>query len=241
MKHSSPDKSKTTQQVPNGNQNAHGAKEIPKSDKDNIVSQDQTQHPYNFWHTTRYERINLIILGGILFVTTIYAIFAGLQWNIMCSSMELDQRAWIGAPIISGNWEVGKPIIVTVVFKNTGKTPAKNVSDGRLCEIIENDARPNFAEEQFLESQTVASEKIRALVTPQQEITLITPIYPGLQGVLGDDIKEVLDNKKRFYIHGIIRYEDMFRHAHWITFCYFYNASDRSYKIYKEHNDTGDN
>jgi len=71
----------------------------------------------------------------------VYAIFSGLQWYIMQSSMKLDQRAWLGTTAnIKGVLEVGKPIFLSVGIRNTGKTPAKNVIPSLSYQtVIKND------------------------------------------------------------------------------------------------------
>ena len=80
---------------------------------------------------------NDLVMSLIFVVTTIYAIFYGVQWNIMQSSMRLDQRAWIGSTIIKANVELGKPILAYVQFGNTGKTPAKEFASLVLCDIMD--------------------------------------------------------------------------------------------------------
>jgi len=231
MNHSNPDKPKTKQQVSNTTQNIRGSK-LPKSDNNNIVSQNQTQQPYNFGQKKNYEYINLIIFGGILLVTAIYAVFAGLQWNIMRNSMVVDQRAWMGVNTIVGNLQVGKPTVITVAFKNTGKTPAKEVSLVGFCELVETNDSPNFGEEKELIS------KIKGVIMPQQEFRSDLNLF-GTEHFNEAMLKQVVA-MGRFYVHGTMRYNDIFRYHHWVTFCYYLDK-DGKYKVHNEHNDTDDN
>lgn len=67
--------------------------------------------------------------------------------NASIESYRLDQRAWMGigkleaVPLVP---EAGKPLRIEVTFRNTGKTPAKNIRGASVVDPALN-RRPNFS------------------------------------------------------------------------------------------------
>jgi hypothetical protein len=159
-----------------------------------------------------------------------------VQWNIMRSSMILEQRAWIGITTLSVvQFEVGKPIITQIGFKNTGKTPAKKVTISSVGEAVKSDSPPYFTKE-----EKDGLEESKGIVTPQQEIGVI--FNDSRQIPLSDiGFKGIISDIARLYMHGIVKYDDIFGHHHWITYCYRLEPDGKHFSAYKEHNDTDDN
>ncbi|MGO9554356.1 MAG: hypothetical protein ACLP2U_04950 [Syntrophobacteraceae bacterium] len=177
----------------------------------------------------------LEVIGALAIV--VYAIFSGLQWYIMQSSMKLDQRAWIGSTIVKGLWGIGKPIDISVQFRNTGKTPAKNVATITICDTIEKNIAPSFDAE-----SNIWNDQSRSVMTPQQVAFIEVHVHDDLQDVARDAIiNDVLNGVKRAYVHGRVEYEDIFGKPHWLTFCYFYDPIAKGYRNYSQHNDTDNN
>ena len=145
----------------------------------------------------------------------------------------LDQRAWMGFCDIP-QWQtvVDKPLIVTVFFKNMGKTPAKKVQIAAVGEIVSKDASPNFS----LENSAKRERTI--LVFPQQVVSHDVNVTPHtvLDGITFNGIR---NGTKRIYIHGIHTYYDIFNRHQWVTFCFYLRADGSKTEICKEHNDTG--
>lgn len=145
-----------------------------------------------------------------------------------------DQRAWMGFSE-TPQWQtvVNKPLIVTVFFKNMGKTPAKKVQIAAMGEIVSERESPNFA----LENS--ATRERAVLVFPQQVISHdvnVTLPHTVLDSITFNDIK---NGTKRIYIHGIHTYWDIFNRHQWITFCFYLRADGSKTEMCKEHNDTG--
>ena len=229
MKHSKPDKNEAHQQVTDTKGISIDINHIPEAETKTKIAHNNENCPHNSGKITRYERSNLIILIGLLIVTTIYALFSGLQWYIMNTSMKLDQRAWVGVITIDGKFEINM-VQVNIKIKNTGKTPAKNVTIESIPQVIDtNIVTPNFAN-----YKNIIDE--RHVVFPQQEIICVRGLIPSKE--IFDDVK---NGGKRLYIHGIIHYDDIFGIHHWATFCYYYIPGEKDYTNYKEHNDTDDN
>jgi len=164
----------------------------------------------------------------------VYAIFSGLQWYIMQSSMKLDQRAWLGTTVVQGTLDAGKPVLVSVGLKNTGKTPAKNVTNTMWHQTIKkNDP---FV---FPEPKEDLGTKSKSLMSPQQEGFIQGTAYKAWQESARDNlINEVASGVIVFYIYGTVNYDDIFKKGHWLNFCYFYDSDNKAYKACSEHNDT---
>ena len=135
MKHSNPDNPETKQQTPNANQQSRMNKNIPESKNHHIISQNNTQTPNNSGHQNRYEWINLVIMIGILLVTGIYAVFAGLQWKTMQNQLTLTDRPWLKisleiiAPLkfIKFQEKTLLRTSVSITVKNIGRSVATNI------------------------------------------------------------------------------------------------------------------
>jgi hypothetical protein len=141
MEHSKPDKPNAKQQKTDADISSHRV--IINTDTCKVVCQKQPQQTNDDRHTT-YERTNNRILAWILIVTSIYTVFSCLQWDIMRSSMKLEQRAWVGVNNISAIFEIGKPLDISIEFKNTGKTPARKLTVAGVLDPIEPDKIPDF-------------------------------------------------------------------------------------------------
>lgn len=166
-----------------------------------------------------------------------YTTFAALQWcamkeavNVTATQFKLDQRAWLGFVGIMGEAEVGKPLLITVKFKNTGRTPAKNIISAAIAEPIPKTGVPNFTKEESITRESTA------IVPPQGEFTIILSVTP--KGPLDNDgFRSITSGETCVYDHGIINYNDIFNKKHWLTYCYVLSPDGKTYTIYKEHND----
>lgn len=114
----------------------------------------QTHYGWDIRRTTPYQRANIAIMILIFIVTGTYAYFSYLQWTVLHNSMKLDQRAWIGIININAIFEIGKPFDITIEYKNTGKTPAKNVTAVGVAEPVNHNNSPNFMSEQNIKRNT---------------------------------------------------------------------------------------
>lgn len=73
------------------------------------------------WWKSRTEFVATFFVIG-------YAVVTFFQWRDAHADFRKDQRAWVGAIKIGPIPEIGKPLTVTITFKNSGKTPALMVS-----------------------------------------------------------------------------------------------------------------
>jgi hypothetical protein len=196
---------------------------------------------YNGYHKHKISwpsKLTALCTLAIVFITFAYTYYAKKQVAQIAMQIELDQRAWVGVTAISGSWEVGKPVTITIEFKNTGKTPAINITIVRYGEKIRINELPNFDIEKIAKKEGIIST---GTIMPGGIGSIPVPIAADWQSQPRDNlITEVLTGKQLFCIHGIINYEDIFRKPHWTTFCYIYNKEAKAYGPYDGHNDTDD-
>jgi len=181
------------------------------------------------------QAVCTIAIVGVTFGYTYYASEQVDQVKtsikITSAQFRLDQRAWLGITTnIKGVVEVGKPIFVSVGLKNTGKTPAKNITNTLRCGIINKNAP--FV---FPEKEDAPGIKSKSLLSPQQEASMDGTAKGD--NALGD-WADVVSGVRIFYIYGTVNYDDIFEKPHWLIFCLYYDSSEKSYKAYSEHNDT---
>lgn len=203
----------------------------------------QYKQPDNvpFWIQAISSILMFFCTVAIAVITYLYAGYAFEQVAQMKEAVKtqiaqnkLDQRAWMGITKVTGNMEIGKPIIIIIEFRNVGKTPAKKVTSSPVIVATEVRDRPDFDYEKTLEKTS------RGIVAPQQPIFIIRKAFSDWEDHHRDSlIKDVLSGTKRFYVHGILDYEDIFKCPHWLTYCFFFNGE--SFIIDPEHNDTDDN
>ena len=130
-----PTKPKSKQNIPDASDKSHGANKVPDASPSKIDTQNQTQKPYYGWNlrrTTPYQRLNAVIMALILFVTTTYAYFSYLQWQVLREQTQSANRAYVFFNGMDINklcdsktnkvyeWQF------IVKWENSGNTPARN-------------------------------------------------------------------------------------------------------------------
>ncbi len=229
------DKAKATKQ---GDNNPQPPTTCKKNNKITDCNEDKSHQKQKIAWPSRLQAFCTL---AIVFITGFYTYYAREQVGQMKEAVRitgdqfrLDQRAWMGITIMSGQFEVGKPMTITINFQNTGKTPAKEITNVMVVEPLEGNAAPDFTREQ------IAFKEGKGLATPQQKIhsSMKAPEEKPLTDV---GFKNVINGKVRIYIHGILEYDDIFGHHHWITYCHYLATDGENFNAYKEHNDTDNN
>lgn len=237
MEHSNTNKPTTKQQICGSNNIPLSTETIVDACVTSKTSQNQTQQSYNSRQPTPYERRNNWILTGIFVVNFIYACFAGFQWYIMKSSRQLDLRAWVGITEVTGEVIVGKPLVIVVGIKNTGRSPAKYTTSAAIVDIINSTDIPDYTKEQRILERY---KEYKGTLSPNQVCKLTIKVNNGIPTNIADFLS-IANGKKVLYIYGIYKYEDIFGIPHWITFCYFLNTDGKTYTTYKDHNEIDNN
>jgi hypothetical protein len=130
--------------------------------------------------------------------------------NASVAAARNDQRAWFGVKEITLASPIakGKPVQISIVGLNTGKTPALDVSLGEVrVGPSETDRSRDF----------VYSVPDREVVAPNHTDVF----YPTLT-YSDDSIKALLAGTIKIYVAGKVDYRDVFGTTHTTTFCAYY-------------------
>jgi hypothetical protein len=167
------------------------------------------------------------IVGGVVIAWATY-----WQWRDLRQNFEVDQRAWIEytkKPDVPGgvtrtvNITSGQPIYYPFSFKNTGKTPAKNLEMTVFVDVFPALQAPDLNNVDEPSKDPIHAD-ITLGVLPANEDT-VQVIWRGDSAthapVLATDaeMKMVASGTGYFVVFGIIKYQDIFGVHHWTKFC----------------------
>jgi hypothetical protein len=145
------------------------------------------------------------------------------QVDAIQRQMRQDQRAWIKIDFGTFRTVDNQPLAVPWTLVNTGKTPAKHVDGHAVVEIVVRGQTPHFVYDRYPNAHFGAN-----LVTPNEPAKSFG--FQSLQfkpdtkdteplNMSTTEIAEINDGRAYAVVHGIIRYEDIFKTPHWIKFC----------------------
>jgi hypothetical protein len=143
-------------------------------------------------------------------------------------NFRLDERAWVSPHITTGDFRDkrlfgdGSPLVVPIVFQNTGKTPAIHVQTCVIAEFVKNDTPtvdtscPDKAKNPGFDLIFPNDHIIRPCITTGKCNVADNDPEGLLRIPLRDDL---LKGRKALYLRGRVDYRDIFNHPHWVTFC----------------------
>jgi len=177
----------------------------------------------------------------IAIANSVYAAVGIWQLRVLSDQLALmrtDQRAWMGIPTLEvvGKVEAGTPLVIRLVFHNSGKTPAAHVAAVAIGDPKPFNAPPDIAyrEGEVMRGIGFASPNsgFDSFVSPTQGKALTEAAFNG-----------IASGKYRIYVHGRVDYEDIFRRKHWMTFCYYLAPDGSTFYICTErkYNDMDEN
>jgi hypothetical protein len=150
--------------------------------------------------------VNIFLLGA----TNKAASAAKDSVDLAGKNAQMDQRAWVAVSDISSDSRQSENWTVSLIFKNTGKTPAKNF-------VIWGTGEP------VAKGQKPTSEEIklpgRGVIAPDGSF------HSNLNVNGGYDWKSI-----DLVIHGRINYDSVFRPGHWTKFCYYFVPDNKTGK-----------
>lgn len=154
----------------------------------------------------------------------------------------LDQRAWVTVESIVTHPsvpQVGETYRISVNFRNSGKTPAKDVFANTVVDPVTMPGDPNFS------YQGDPTARVGIIAPNGANFATLYPVRSRSTGVERPLIIELLallqKEEQRLYVHGRVAYADIFRECHWMTFCFYLLAPDlSSFAVCPDHNDTGE-
>jgi len=175
--------------------------QVPPPVENQISTEAKRKHwekNLKFWT----EPVGVFVLA-IYTATTIALWCAASDANKQANrNSQLDQRAWVAVSEIAPSDETKSPWEISIVFKNTGRTPAKNFAVELAGEPVPKGGNPTAKED----------------------------AYPG-HGIIAPDgfFHSGLSSRTPFnwdttdlVIHGKISYDSIFGHRHWTQFCYYF-------------------
>ncbi len=204
------------------------------------IAELRTQIPIRVQTETKRSKIETIwreIKGALetagIFAAIIYAMVAYQQWqetitatnfsarqtelsrkglNETIKNFRMGERAWIGignAVIVKEETTFPSVISYDIDVTNIGHSPAFEVS-GEGYHVVEEGRHFRLP----ARNTTRNSAHSSGIMFPN-----ITTSAPGKHYLTPDEIKAVQENSF-FYIYGTFSYKDIFRHPHWLHYCY---------------------
>jgi hypothetical protein len=158
------------------------------------------------------------LLEIVFFISAIpVAVFAGCQLHDthkqlieMHNQVLLDERAWVTAYSVRSTTN-GANVFFTIEVKNSGKTPAINVTTW-LDAVTSTNSEGLVYVEQTDPTNTIKYH----LLGPENTYSLGTE-----SGATDRNIALAINSHKtHLYVYGKIDYEDIFRINHWTRFCW---------------------
>jgi hypothetical protein len=203
---------------------------------------------------TKRDCIDKTTLGfeGIgLFVLIVYTVFTGLMYCAnkkaadaatdaakaardsviqAAASSNLDQRAWVGVYDISKpDLGIDKPFTTTVVIRNTGKTPAKDVTASFTITPGDPDA-PDFTK--LPESTT------HGVVQPNGDNQIVLDATRKVNDKLPKNLFDRINTGKTIMlVYGRVTYVDVFGYHHWAESCSFFSLKQKAFAQCKAHDE----
>ncbi|RWE78788.1 hypothetical protein [Mesorhizobium sp.] len=118
------------------------------------------------------------------------------------------------------NQNVPPHIEVKITFKNTGQTPARNVRLNLKWGV----SRPPFKEDEH--ATNVSNPEGRGSISSQMAFYagVLTSPHDAKHPLSQTDIEEILKGNLRFWVFGVIEYDDVFRSSHKTRFRYVMNV-----------------
>lgn len=175
------------------------------------ISSGEPHKEKKWWPTTFKQWVE--VLGVcVLVVYTVYTIklyrAASAANKLAQRNSQLDQRAWIVVSEITPSDETKSPWEINIVFKNTGRTPAKNFAVQLAGEPVAKGAKPSASEETYAAHGLIAPDGFF-----QSGLSSRTPFNWQSTDLV---------------VHGKITYDSVFGHSHWTQFCYYFVPKNTS-------------
>ncbi len=145
------------------------------------------------------------------------------------SAISSSDQAWVGFKnAFIQNLEAGKNLQATIIYKNSGKTPANDTKAS--CALAIWDAGINI--DKLIARYPNLQLATAAVLFPENELT----IKLSIPNITDNEIEMIKEGKKNIYIFGNINYLDIHKIAHNTKFCYLYELDTQAFKVYPQYN-----
>src|SRR5215813_9288090 len=145
-------------------------------------------------------------------------------------TMRLEQRAWVFVTETRvSDLHAGKPLGIVVGFKNTGRTPAKNVQIANCIEVLPKGQVPE---------PNLEKTQSRGIIPPNG--TLFVTIGAGrknAEGVTDRGLRGIMSGELVVWVYGTTTYEDVFENRQATMFCYMLQPDGKTFGAADMYND----
>lgn len=145
-------------------------------------------------------------------------------------AMRLERRAWVFVTETRvGELQAGKPLSVILGFKNTGRTPARNVQIATCIDALPKGQVPE---------PNLEKTQSRGIIPPNG--TLFVTIGAGrknAEGVTENGLQSILAGELVVWVYGTATYEDIFETRQATMFCYMLQPDGKTFGAADMYND----
>lgn len=145
-------------------------------------------------------------------------------------AMRLERRAWLFVTETRvGELQAGKPLSIIIGFKNTGRTPARNVQIATCIDALPKGQVPE---------PNLEKTQSRGIIPPNG--TLFVTIGAGrknAEGVTESGLQAILAGELVVWVYGTVTYEDIFETRQATMFCYMLQPDGKTFGAADMYND----
>ncbi len=145
-------------------------------------------------------------------------------------AMRLEQRAWVFVTETrASELQVSRPLSITIGFKNTGRTPARNV---QIAAHLDPLPKGQVPEPRLDKTQN------RGVIPPNG--TLFVTISTGrkhAEGVTEQGLEAITSGELIVWVYGTVTYDDIFETRQATMFCYMLHPDGKTFAAADVYND----
>lgn len=145
-------------------------------------------------------------------------------------TMRLQQRAWVFVTDIrAGGLQPGKPLNITLGFKNTGRTPARNVQIATQVDSLPRGQTPE---------PRLSKTYSRGIIPPEGTVfaSVGNGHGPG-EGLAEQDLQAITSGDLVVWAYGTLTYDDVFEVRQATMFCYRLQPDGHTFAVAEVYND----
>lgn len=150
--------------------------------------------------------------------------------HVAQQAMHLEQRAWVFVTETrASELQIGHPLSITIGFKNTGRTPARNVQVAACLEPLPKGQAPD---------PNLDKTQSRGVIPPNGTISVTISTGRGhAEGVTEQGLKAIASGELVIWIYGTITYDDIFSTRQATMFCYMLHPDGKTFIAAEVYND----
>jgi len=145
-------------------------------------------------------------------------------------AMRLEQRAWVFVTETRvGELQAGKPLSIIIGFKNTGRTPARNVQIATCIDALPKGQVPE---------PNLEKTQSRGIIPPNGTLFVtIGASRKNAEGVTEKGLQSIMAGELVVWAYGTATYEDIFETRQATMFCYMLQPDGKTFGAADMYND----